>query len=81
MLGGRLLSGARWTLLSDCIAQTWRSFFVCFQVTEWGADGIIVGSALVKALGEAASPDEGLKALRSLARSIKQGSKKPVQAA
>ncbi|GAQ91015.1 tryptophan synthase alpha chain [Klebsormidium nitens] len=51
------------------------------QVTEWGADGIIVGSALVKALGEAASPDEGLKALRTLARSIKQGSKKLVQAA
>lgn len=51
------------------------------QVTEWGADGIIVGSALVKALGEASSPKEGLEALRTLARSIKKGSKKLLHAA
>jgi len=41
------------------------------QVMAWGADGVIVGSALVKALGEAATPAEGLKALEALARSIR----------
>jgi len=41
------------------------------QVMAWGADGVIVGSALVKALGEAASPAEGLKAMDALARSIR----------
>lgn len=41
------------------------------QVMAWGADGVIVGSALVKALGEAASPAEGLKAMTDLAKSIR----------
>ena len=41
------------------------------QLRAWGADGVIVGSALVKAVGEAASPGEGLAALDALAREIR----------
>ncbi|KXZ52820.1 hypothetical protein GPECTOR_8g204 [Gonium pectorale] len=41
------------------------------QIVSWGADGVICGSALVKALGEAASPAEGLKAMEDLARSLR----------
>lgn len=41
------------------------------QIRAWGADGVIVGSALVKALGEAASPADGLKAMTELATSIR----------
>ncbi|KAG4188795.1 hypothetical protein ERO13_A08G188200v2 [Gossypium hirsutum] len=41
------------------------------QVAGWGADGVIVGSAMVKVLGEAKSPDEGLKALETFTKSLK----------
>ncbi|KAL6636757.1 hypothetical protein ACP70R_024329 [Stipagrostis hirtigluma subsp. patula] len=41
------------------------------QIAEWGADGVIIGSAMVKQLGEAASPKEGLKRLEKFARSMK----------
>lgn len=41
------------------------------QIKEWGADGVIVGSALVKALGEAGSEEEGLKKMVDLAKSIR----------
>ncbi|KAI3837740.1 hypothetical protein MKX03_008347 [Papaver bracteatum] len=41
------------------------------QVAEWGADGVIVGSALVRLLGEAKSPREGLKELETFAKSLK----------
>ncbi|XP_039131505.1 tryptophan synthase alpha chain-like isoform X1 [Dioscorea cayenensis subsp. rotundata] len=41
------------------------------QVSGWGADGVIVGSAIVKILGDANSPEEGLKELESFARSLK----------
>ena len=44
------------------------------QVVQWGADGVIVGSALVKALGEAASPEEGLERLSALAAELRAGS-------
>ena len=44
------------------------------QVVRWGADGVIVGSALVKALGEAASPEEGLERLAALAAELRSGS-------
>jgi len=37
----------------------------------WGADGVIVGSAIVKLLGEAKSPQEGLKELEKFTRSLK----------
>ena len=41
------------------------------QVVQWGADGVIVGSALVKALGEAPTPDEGLENLAKLAKELR----------
>lgn len=41
------------------------------QVAGWGADGVIVGSAMVKVLGDAKSPEEGLKELETLAKSLK----------
>lgn len=41
------------------------------QVAGWGADGVIVGSAMVKLLGEAKSPEEGLKELKNFAKSLK----------
>ncbi|KAI3979417.1 hypothetical protein MKX01_001609 [Papaver californicum] len=39
-------------------------------VAGWGADGVIVGSAMVKILGEANSPEEGLKELEAFTKSI-----------
>ncbi|XBH85756.1 hypothetical protein VPH35_073594 [Triticum aestivum] len=41
------------------------------QIAGWGADGVIIGSAMVRQLGEAASPKEGLKRLEAYARSMK----------
>ncbi|PNW75488.1 hypothetical protein CHLRE_12g528700v5 [Chlamydomonas reinhardtii] len=41
------------------------------QIVSWGADGVICGSALVKALGEASSPAEGLQAMEKLARELR----------
>ncbi|KAK6120056.1 hypothetical protein DH2020_046186 [Rehmannia glutinosa] len=41
------------------------------QVAGWGADGVIVGSAIVKLLGEAKSPEEGLKELEKFTKSLK----------
>ncbi|GFP81966.1 tryptophan synthase alpha chain [Phtheirospermum japonicum] len=41
------------------------------QVAAWGADGVIVGSAMVKILGEAKSPEEGLKELETFTKSLK----------
>lgn len=41
------------------------------QIAGWGADGVIVGSAMVRLLGEAASPEEGLKKLEELAKELK----------
>ncbi|KAJ0965389.1 hypothetical protein J5N97_026527 [Dioscorea zingiberensis] len=41
------------------------------QVSGWGADGVIVGSAMVKILGDAKSPEEGLKELETFTRSLK----------
>ena len=45
--------------------------FSAGQIAEWGADGVIIGSAMVKQLGEAASPKEGLQRLEDYARSMK----------
>uniref|UniRef100_A0A0E0KK69 tryptophan synthase n=1 Tax=Oryza punctata TaxID=4537 RepID=A0A0E0KK69_ORYPU len=42
-----------------------------YLIAEWGADGVIIGSAIVRQLGEAASPKQGLKRLEEYARSIK----------
>jgi indole-3-glycerol-phosphate lyase len=41
------------------------------QIAEWGADGVIIGSAMVRQLGEAKSPKEGLAKLEKYARSMK----------
>ena len=41
------------------------------QVVRWGADGVIVGSALVKALGEAASPKRASRASTRSPRSCR----------
>lgn len=41
------------------------------QVAGWGADGVIVGSAAVKILGEAKSPEEGLKELEKFIKSLR----------
>lgn len=41
------------------------------QVARWGADGVIIGSAIVKLLGEAKSPEEGLKGLENFIKSLK----------
>jgi tryptophan synthase alpha chain len=41
------------------------------QIVEWGAEGVICGSALVKALGESGSPEAGLKAMGELASSLR----------
>ncbi|CAI9096156.1 OLC1v1032239C1 [Oldenlandia corymbosa var. corymbosa] len=41
------------------------------QVAGWGADGVIVGSAMVRILGEAKSPEEGLKELETFTKSLK----------
>ncbi|KAJ8441834.1 hypothetical protein Cgig2_021524 [Carnegiea gigantea] len=41
------------------------------SVAECGADGVIVGSALVKVLGEAKSPEGGLKQLKEFTKSLK----------
>lgn len=49
-----------------------QTLIVCLlQVVAWGADGVIVGSAMVKLLGEAKSPEEGLKELEIFAKSLK----------
>ena len=42
------------------------------QIKGWGADGVIVGSALVKALGESGGEEGGLAAMETLARSIRE---------
>jgi tryptophan synthase alpha chain len=41
------------------------------QIVEWGAEGVICGSALVRALGEASTPEEGLAAMEALAKDLR----------
>ena len=54
---------------------SWSNLLLTFsagQIAEWGADGVIIGSAMVKQLGEAASPKEWLhQRLEDYARSMK----------
>jgi tryptophan synthase alpha chain len=42
------------------------------QIQEWGADGVIAGSAFVRRLAEADSPEAGLKELETFCRSLKE---------
>ena len=64
---GILLQGLLYELDCNSYRERW-----CLQIAEWGADGIIVGSAIVKVLGEAASPKEGLHALKRLTHDLRQ---------
>lgn len=41
------------------------------SIVQLGAEGVVVGSALVKALGESSSPEAGLAAMRKLAQSLR----------
>lgn len=41
------------------------------QLKAWGAEGVICGSALVRALGESGSKEEGLERMAELARSLR----------
>ncbi|KAJ4956760.1 hypothetical protein NE237_013543 [Protea cynaroides] len=41
------------------------------QIAGWGADGVIVGSAMVKLLGEAKSAEDGLKELEIFTKALK----------
>ncbi|MDR9405314.1 MAG: tryptophan synthase subunit alpha [Halothece sp. Uz-M2-17] len=41
------------------------------QIREWGADGVICGSAFVRRLAEAESPEAGLNELETFCRSLK----------
>ncbi|CAL4936454.1 unnamed protein product [Urochloa decumbens] len=41
------------------------------QIAGWGADGVIIGSAIVRQLCEASTPEEGLKRLEEYTRNIK----------
>ncbi|KAG8100482.1 hypothetical protein GUJ93_ZPchr0013g35872 [Zizania palustris] len=74
------VSGKVQSLLHDIKQVTEKAVAVGFgistpehvkQIAGWGADGVIIGSAMVRQLGEAASPEEGLKKLEELAKSLK----------
>lgn len=81
------MTGARETtntrvdqLLQDLHSVTDKSVAVGFgvskpehaeQIVKWGAEGVICGSALVKALGEANSPEEGVEAMGKIAASLR----------
>ncbi|CAI0385649.1 unnamed protein product [Linum tenue] len=68
------------TLLQDIKEATTKPVAVGFGISSpehvqlvagWGADGVIVGSAMVKLLGEAKSPEEGLLELEKFTKSLK----------
>jgi len=67
-------------LVTDLKAHTDKPICVGFGVSKgehaaqlegWGADGAIAGSALVRALGEAKTPEEGLVAMEKLAQELR----------
>ena len=41
------------------------------QIASWGAEGVICGSALVRALGESGTPAEGLAAMEKIASALR----------
>jgi tryptophan synthase alpha chain len=41
-------------------------------IQEWGADGVIVGSALVKLLGNGESEEAGVMAMKSLVQEMRK---------
>lgn len=56
-------------LLSSLVSEINTSKML-LQLSLWGADGVIVGSAIVKRLGEANSTEEGLKHVESFVASL-----------
>ncbi|CAL9119993.1 unnamed protein product [Musa acuminata var. zebrina] len=56
-------------LLSSLVSEINTSQML-LQLSLWGADGVIVGSAIVKLLGEANSTEEGLKHVESFVASL-----------
>ncbi|CAL9197965.1 unnamed protein product [Musa hybrid cultivar] len=56
-------------LLSSLVSEINTSKML-LQLSLWGADGVIVGSAIVKLLGEANSTEEGLKHVESFVASL-----------
>ena len=67
-------------LLSDLQGSTDKSVAVGFGVSgsdqaklikSWGAEGVIVGSALVKQLGESGTPEEGLANMGALLKELR----------
>ncbi|XP_071720839.1 tryptophan synthase alpha chain-like [Rutidosis leptorrhynchoides] len=74
------VSGKVQSLLKEIKAESSKPVAVGFgisqpehvkQVAGWGADGVIVGSAMVKILGDAKSSEEGLKELAEFTKSLK----------
>ncbi|GKB09819.1 tryptophan synthase alpha chain [Tanacetum coccineum] len=74
------VSGKVQSLLQEIKAESSKPVAVGFgiskpehvkQVAGWGADGVIVGSAMVRILGDAKSPEEGLKELEKFTKSLK----------
>ncbi|RRT57511.1 hypothetical protein B296_00029688 [Ensete ventricosum] len=57
-------------LLSSLVSEINTSKKILVQLSLWGADGVIVGSAIVKLLGEASSREEGLKRVESFVASL-----------
>ena len=45
------------------------------QVVSWGAEGVIVGSTLVKVLGESGTPEKGLQAMEQLAQQLRDATR------
>ena len=41
-------------------------------IKSWGAEGVIVGSALVKQLGESGSPEQGLESMGALLKELRE---------
>ena len=73
--GGSIVGSSlmgRWNLSSETTIDSSQCTMQAKQIMQWGAEGVIVGSALVKALADAASPQEGLKAMETLAKSIRE---------
>nr|GEX31103.1 peroxidase 64 [Tanacetum cinerariifolium] len=75
-----VVSGKVQSLLQEIKAESSKPVAVGFgiskpehvkQVAGWGADGVIVGSAMVRILGDAKSPEEGLKELEKFTKSLK----------
>jgi len=57
---------------STSVSLVNNGLYTLIQVAGWGADGVIVGSAMVKVLGEAKTPQEGLKELEAFTRTLKE---------